>query len=496
MTVVVGMGIALFSFLVMWASVPMFGRVLSEGAALYQANRDLRREIRGLNRSMADLQARRDQVNAEFKLVRRERDEAGTARDRALEAHRRARAELQAASAQLKGAQADLRQAQDSLGAAKRSLSATRTELDDKRERVTQAESQVTSAKKRLVDQKTRYTQAKQRLRQEEQRVASAARTLDQLTKYAADVNKRRIETEALVRSTRQEYDRQQARLARLTGEVEVLESRRARLSGALDASLRSTLDLRRGRITFQVGEEVTRQALPMSLSAAEAESALWQMLARAAGAAAARGARAPEGGREVFILPKQIAAASGAANGDAGAPLPTSAETQMIDEDESMTAAAQTIARAAEEVAVLVVAAANAVEGEPVAVELRTFRNRRVLKENAVVGQLTLDGTRPQAAVADALYAFLKRDVHKQLLDAGVIPPSPDARGRVDGSDEDETLVSLHGGQFLQLLDEVRRAGSSAQVVVRAARDLRAADPVALRFEVRPNSSAAIARP
>ena len=79
MTVVVGMGIALFSFLVMWASVPMFGRVLSEGAALYQANRDLRREIRGLNRSMADLQARRDQVNAEFKLVRRERDEAGRA---------------------------------------------------------------------------------------------------------------------------------------------------------------------------------------------------------------------------------------------------------------------------------------------------------------------------------------------------------------------------------------------------------------------------------
>jgi hypothetical protein len=159
-----------------------------------------------------------------------------------------------------------------------------------------------------------------------------------------------------------------------------------------------------------------------------------------------------------------------------------------LASEEALVGAAAAAVARAGDDVAVLVVAAANAVEGEPVPIELRTYRNRRVLRQNTVVGRITLDGSRPPAAVADTLYAFLRRDVRRQLLDSGIIPPSPGARDRAPDNDEGgESVVQIGGGQWLKLLDEVRQTGPDAQVVVRAASDLRAADRVTLRFEVVP---------
>jgi hypothetical protein len=176
--------------------------------------------------------------------------------------------------------------------------------------------------------------------------------------------------------------------------------------------------------------------------------------------------------------------------------------------------AAAEAIRQAAgADVAVLVVASANAVEGEPVPVEFRTYRNRRVFREGATLGEITLDGTRPQPALADALYTFLRRDVRQNLIEGGIIPPARAAAARMsvpggggagaaegDG-DEDGgggSLVSISGERWFRMLDEVRRAGPAARVVVRAARDLRAADPVALNFEVTPvrdTAAAATAR-
>ena len=113
---------------------------------------------------------------------------------------------------------------------------------------------------------------------------------------------------------------------------------------------------------------------------------------------------------------------------------------------------------------------------------EFRTYRNRQVLRQNTVLGVITVDGTRPLKVVADTLYSFLRRDVRNQLLKAGIIPPAPG--GRAAASD---SVGSISGDRWFEVLDDVRRAGAAAQVIVRAAADLRAADPPTLLFEVNP---------
>ncbi|HVK05885.1 MAG TPA: hypothetical protein VM490_20605, partial [Armatimonadaceae bacterium] len=80
-------------------------------------------------------------------------------------------------------------------------------------------------------------------------------------------------------------------------------------------------------------------------------------------------------------------------------------------------------------------------------------------------------------------VYAFLRQDVRKRLLNAGVIPASD---GGNPGDDGDESVVNLSGSEWLKVLDDVRRAGPRARLTVKAARELRAADPVSLKFEVK----------
>ncbi len=86
---------------------------------------------------------------------------------------------------------------------------------------------------------------------------------------------------------------------------------------------------------------------------------------------------------------------------------------------------------------------------------------------------------TREEAA--DAVYEFLRRDVRKALLGAGVIPT---ASGETE--DGGSNVVSLTGSEWLKIMDDLKRSDFRARIIVKAAKTLRAADPVSLSFEVK----------
>lgn len=509
MTVLAGVAIALLSFGLMYASLPTFRRVLSDGARLYAANRSLKKQNRALQQSAAEQSGRVKTLHDD--VTRAEKD-----RNQAQAAQQSARADLLAARKQVTAAQTSVASARSDLASARQNLQTTQSELRAKQARVAEAEARAQAARARanraagrLAFTQRQYALAGRQLASARHTLNNARHTLGSVTRRASEAQKQADARARQVAEKQQQIERAQARLSQLAADVDALESRRARLMSALDESVRNTFDLRQGHITYEVGEEVDRQSLPSGLTPAGARRELIALITRAAGKAAARGAKpAPEpNGRAVFLVGRRPGAAGASATTIAapnGGVLPvavpaatgqTSATGNSVpavmDEDSLLRAAADAIAQAENDVAVLVVAGANAVEGEPVPVELRPYRNRRVLKQNAVIGRLALDGTRPQAVVADALYAFLRRDVRKQLLDSGVIPPSPNARS--SSGDDAESVVQIGGGEWLRLLSQVREAGTDAQVIVRAASDLRAADPVALRFEV---VAAAVAPP
>jgi hypothetical protein len=162
------------------------------------------------------------------------------------------------------------------------------------------------------------------------------------------------------------------------------------------------------------------------------------------------------------------------------------------ISELDLIRAAADAIRRENKDVVVVVVTSANAVAGEPVAVDLRTFHNPVVLNAGTMVGEITVDGSASRQEIIDALYGFLRRDVRSRLLKAGVIPPlvssdSPENHSnQVVSETEAGNIFTLSGDAWLKIMDDIRRAGSQARVLVRVDKTSHAADPVSLRFDVK----------
>lgn len=486
-TVAAGMVISLVSFGLMWASNATFRDLLQNGEMLLHSLKQQNHALRG---AVAQQKRLVEQQAEESESLRQQAELRLVARDLATKAQHAAQTDLQKAQAGLIQARHDqkllLERQRAVLRQSRADLSQTRTQLLAKEARLALAQKNVRVAEDRL----HRATAA---ARDAQKRVANAQRDFGAVTERFKEVMAR-LKAEAAQQQA--QGDRQRAELENGNRDLEAkrlelsaLEDKRADLDAKLGLSLTRTTAFRRNKIIYQVDEEVERVAFASTMTATELQIGLWRLLARAADKAKARGAVAPPDGRAVVILPKPVRAASGAVPGRAAHPL----APKILDEADSVAAAADAIRRAGEEAVVLLVASANAVAGEPVAVEFRTYRNRRVLRRGTVVGTITLDGTRPQPDVAHTLYNFLRRDVRKRLLQSGVIPFGESGAGF---RSLEESVVSIPGDRWFGLLDEVRRAGASAQVVVRAASDLRSADPVALVFEVNRARDVSLARP
>ena len=260
------------------------------------------------------------------------------------------------------------------------------------------------------------------------------------------------------------EFERKRLELGRLNTELEI---RRAETDRQLDASLNATTALRRGKIVYRAGEEVARSLVDTNQTPFRLRIALEKLMETAATNAEVRGATRSGQRRAALILPKI---------GDSeGAAIPP----KTVGEDDSLQLVSDVIQKANEPVVVVALAAANTVEGEPVPVELRTFRNPIILLQGAKIGEVTIPNDSSEQQVLDTLYSFLRRDVRQKLLTAGAIPP-------VVGSDS-ANLVTLSGDEWFRVVRDVRRIAGMARVTVRSAKTLHAADAVTLTFEVQP---------
>mgnify|MGYP000885493616 CR=1 FL=1 len=495
-TVGAGVGIALVSFGLLLLSNGGLRLVLSAGTRLLTQNKTLRAENERLTR---DGEALARQIAEAQAAVER----ADAARTDAERARSNAEKRLSAAAAAEKQAQTD-------LARARRALSDTRTDLKGARERVAQAQKLVETARAQVRVAQEDLRSARSKEKQALEKFDGAQRSFNALADYQKDLSEKLAAQAKALEQQRAEYAAQTAllekqlsdqRLAydtemreqeeerqRLRNEVGRLEARRSDLNRLLDMSLSSTTNLRRSPITYHVGEEVARASLPSNITIWRVTEELEKLLADASRKAQTRGAARGDGPRAVILLPRPSPDQPGGTP-TALLPVPVpgggaeEAQRPVLTEDDAVRASAGAIRRANEEVVVILTAATNAVVGEPVPVEMRTYRNPRVLASGEKVAEKILDGSGERQAVADAVYAFLRQDVRTRLLEAGVIPTAP---GGDADSDDIGSVVNLSGSQWLQVLDDVRRAGQRARITVKAAHDLRAADPPALTFEVR----------
>jgi uncharacterized protein (DUF3084 family) len=488
-TVGTGMCISMVSFALMCCLSKAFRVIVSQGVRLVETNIELRDSNKNLALGNVTLQhqAATRKVDADTANRRREaaiveEKKATAQRDLAVRQEKQAEGQVTASRTELAAAITRLQTAQSDLGAVRVSLATAKTSLADKtrhlvlaERKVGQAELRVSAASARAVDAVGKAHTAEAAVRVA---VADLANQKIQQEKELASLEKQLTDENTLFVAQKQQTEQGRRDLAdlnkQLTDGRKELEDGRQKLA---QVQLNTTA-LREHQITYQVGEEVDRIAIKPGYNVWRIEAILDSFLTTAARKAEARGARkSGDAYRAVVILPKVVTEDTPAKPIGAGG-------THRADEDETIRQAAASIRKANADVVVLVSATANAVAGEPVAVDLKLYKNPIVFTADAPIGDAHIDGNGSPQQIADALYAF--------LLHAGIIPPSHGG----DETDSAATLVNLSGDDWLHIMDRIRLAGASARVVVTAAHDLRAGDSPALHFDVKGVPSAAFRTP
>lgn len=516
-----GVGIALVSFFLMYGVSQTFRVIVRDGAALYGRNRELKRENEAQARLLAATQTRAKQSQSEAEVSRREavradadQDKATSARDTALKLLRAAQIQVQTASARLTKAGGELTTQRKTLEKEQANLRSVQGLLKQKTARVRSAESQIKDAGERVraAQKEVTVSEARQKQAQSQMRVAETkllhVRTIAndalqeqkrQQEKTLAGLKETLSGLTAQVADQKTKTEAERIELARVTQEMETRRAELGQLIASADA-------LRRNQITFHVGEEVARISIKPGYNVWRIEAILDSFLTAAAKKAEGRGARKnnkSNNNRAVFLFPRPLVSANATPNKSPDAVLASdkSGTVTEASETEVLQDTALAIRKSNEDVVVIALASANAVAGEPVAVQIKTYRNPVVLAADVPIAETVLDGNASRETIADDFYAFLRRDVRAKLLAAGIIPPQKGGElvlgsGVVNGGNGDGSIVALSGNEWLQVMDDIRQVGSRAKVTVRTLHELRAGDPVALRFEVKDQQSSGSVRP
>ncbi len=487
-TITFGIGITLASFGTMLLISRSFRQVVARGGALARDNVELQRTLNAAKQRLEDVreeQAIQDkklvaaQKAAETALARQQTAERAvvTAQlqfsiaDEKLKAETASlastRSNLRLAVARVEKAKRDVRDAlmkrtlaMKASAEAGRKAQTARKEAGEAKGRVATAERVFEAV---MQQQRVRLAEQREQLKELEDAVSKQLASL-QSQKQTIKSQQDTIDMQSSrLDRQKEQVEEQGAELARLTRDVADLSARRTEVQQALDALSIEAVTMRSGKITYRNGEEVARMQVPATRSIGRIQNTLETLLAVAAKNAELRGAKPTKSSTRAVRIPER------------NIRLPTG-QVQTISEFEALAAAAENIAAAGEPVVIVLFATSNAVSGEAVAVDVRTFRNPLLFSAGTVLGELSVSGNVSREKVADKLYLLLRGDIRRKLLKAGIIPPSLGTG--VDGEPIGETRID----DVLKVLD-LARSVSRSKIVIRTEKDIRAGAAVILSF-------------
>jgi uncharacterized protein (DUF3084 family) len=514
-TIGAGMAIVIASFGVFWLGSEGFRIVVRDGAELYNTNRRLKADNILQVRVLDEQRKRVDTLKAEVARFTTEREGAARellaakqARDSAKEGEQAAINRVFEAQAHLTETQRRLQVARVAYDQAKSGLAQTQAKLQAKTKLFNQAEARLQGANqraqiasRRAQNAEARQTTALQAQHRQARKINQYAQVLDEQAKRLQRQNKQLADQENELQARQAKIDEksvlfteQEKRITAQRGELQQLGAELAQKRREYDTLVSNTTALRRHQITYQIGEEVDRFPIRAGYNVWRLQAILSASLTQAGRKAEKRGAAKAGQDRAIFIAPRLVTQTTPRVS---PVSLTDDADEEeqaksgglvALTENELIRAAADRIRLENKDVVVVVKAVSNAVAGEPVAVDFVIYPNPVVLGTKQPIGEVVLFPSGAPQEWADKLQAFLVADIHRKLLNAGMIPVT--RRGDEANSSVATGLpeeFSLSGDDWLNLLDEIRRSGQRVRVRVFAAHELRAGDPIALRFEVKP---------
>lgn len=420
-------------------------------------------ELRENEARLKDLKTRNAELQSVNQQLRSEQERLGNELKQ-LESEYQARLkQVQALEAQLAQAQQELRQNRDQLKSAQQQLTQARRIRQQLQQQIEAVRAQIAALQQ----------QQEQLRRQNDEFAEQGAALASENAKL--DSQNRRLQTQNL------ELAEQNQRLSRENEQLEtqntIILERNAALRRQRDDLERAARELaqlaniRLSPIAVQIGEELGRVIIPAHWSEVRVRQALQDLLNLADKTARERGAAPATGqSRAVFIPEKRVRLASG--------------EQAEITESESLEAIQQNIRASGDAVVVVAIALTNSAQGEPVPIELRLFRNRKVFESGEEIARVLVDCRADRNPIGQVL-TFLQTQVRERAIEAGILP-------RQERAGSPPTVGETAPETLFQLMEQARQYRTErVWLIARAAKTIYVGDTLHLKFEVLPDRPA-----
>lgn len=223
---------------------------------------------------------------------------------------------------------------------------------------------------------------------------------------------------------------------------------------------------LRQGEITVRAGAELARSEVPAHMSLDAARKRVRAILEEAS--LTAQGTYRAERGtnnRAVRIVSKLAA---------------TLIDSQDVGEPESIEMLASRLEGSDTPVLLVVTSINNCVEGEQVLVEIQLYKSIPIFKKGEAVATRSIDSRLSLPKVKEAITEFLKNDVKRAAVQAGIVPHVDPVTGLNE--------IGVYDGVALNVLaDHIKRLGGSVLLKAVATTTITTKDALGsndLRFE------------
>ena len=368
-------------------------------AAFFQAE-TLRRNNEALSHSLETVQSQVDSAQGDLARMSQQRDATAGQLGRAVTQREVVSRRLQTARERLAGAQKRLADAGNRLQAADDRLATIDRQLATVHDELSSARAALANASEDL----GRYQQQ-----------------LDVALQHERELRQERESLEKEITGLQDERERLQKQVVTLTPYV-------------------------RGKLTFLLGEEVSRHVAPRQLSLSDAIAQVRAIVAETESLAVARGAQANADGRTAICV----------------------GEKTGVSLDDIMREVADSIVSSPQDMVVQIKSAANCVEGQPLVFEFGLFMNYLLFSRGQAMRSMQVDSSLDQAEIFQQLGRLLG-DAASLAFRHGVL-----ASERPPYSQELFNAVS-----------EIKDMGGRPTTLVLAAQDIWTAGPLALELRV-----------
>ncbi len=329
--------------------------------------------------------------------------------------------ELAARNKQLRDMSRDLLEAEKQM---RKQLDETKAELAKMEKTAKETNEALKLSRQKLADTTAKLASERQKLNQTRQQLAQARTGLEKITKAGLEIAKN-------LRAADVEYSA-----------------------------------LRRGKVIFMSGQEISRTVVKPRPSIPAMRTEVILALNEASRKAIKFGAKPGKNGRAVVIATKTISVVL--PDGKIG--------SATYGEAKSLDSIAESLSKSTVPTVLQIVTVGNAIEGEQVTVEVQLYRNKLIFQAGETVASTIINASKPRGELLNDLAHFLSHEVRNAAMDSGIIP--------VANPQEPEKMFGEVGmDKLLDVLDRIKNTGGNVKVKAISQRDVYAAGPLQLDF-------------